>query len=470
MKIAFLHYHLKPGGVTTVIQQQVRCIKKRCETLVLYGDPPFPEGFPGPAIHVPGIGYNADHQAHFKPQELAQRVIDAIKTRWPTGCDLLHVHNPTLAKNRHLLDLLDILKDQGLCLFLQIHDFAEDGRPGAYFRRSYPENCHWGVINSRDHGLLKAAGLTDRGLHRIANTVTPLSVSAHGVAPKPRVLYPIRAIRRKNIGEAILLSRFLPEGEHLAITLPPNSPADQRSYADWKRFCKNRHMAVDFEVGLHEPFPRLVQQSRSLVTTSITEGFGFSFLEAWTAGKLLWGRRLTLICADFVQNGIDLSHLYEGIQTPLAWIDTERFASGFKAAMAHAAQRFGYRLNTGALEAFMEARKTAGTVDFGQLHESHQKRAIHRVINDKTAARRLIDLNPWLENPGWVKNDQRLIDNNRSAVARAYSSEAYGDTLMDIYTRVRTNTVTHRINKRKLLDAFLCPESFCLLKWCDYDL
>ena len=453
-----------------MIRQQVQCIGRRCETLVLSGEPPPFEGFPAPVIHVPGIGYDDGCRDPLPPRDLARRITDAIKTRWPAGCDLLHVHNPTLAKNRHMLHILDILKDRGIRLFLQIHDFAEDGRPGIYFHRRYPENCHWGVINSRDHALLKAAGLTDRGLHRIANTVTPLPVPDYSVAPSPRVLYPIRAIRRKNIGEAILLSRFLPDKEHLAITLPPNSPADQKSYADWKRFCKVHGMAVDFEVGRREPFSCLVQQSRSLVTTSITEGFGFSFLEAWTAGKLLWGRRLPRICADFIQNGIDLSHLYDRIEIPLAWIGDDQFASMFIAAMDRAAERFEHQPDTGAVEKFLEDCRAAGTVDFGQLHESHQKRVIQRVIQNKPAAHRLMDLNAWLENPGSVRNGRRLVLRNRSAVARAYSPDSYGHTLMDIYAQASTHTVVHGIDKKKLLDAFLRPETFCMLKWCAYDL
>jgi len=35
MKIAFLHYHLKTGGVTTVLKRQVSALQGRCEVLVL---------------------------------------------------------------------------------------------------------------------------------------------------------------------------------------------------------------------------------------------------------------------------------------------------------------------------------------------------------------------------------------------------------------------------------------------------
>ena len=37
MKIAFLHYHLQPCGVTTVINQQIDALKDSCETLIIAG-------------------------------------------------------------------------------------------------------------------------------------------------------------------------------------------------------------------------------------------------------------------------------------------------------------------------------------------------------------------------------------------------------------------------------------------------
>ena len=42
-----MHYHLKPGGVTTCLKQQVHALKNHCDVLVLTGDKPdgaFPAG------------------------------------------------------------------------------------------------------------------------------------------------------------------------------------------------------------------------------------------------------------------------------------------------------------------------------------------------------------------------------------------------------------------------------------------
>ncbi|MBW2100574.1 MAG: glycosyltransferase family 1 protein, partial [Deltaproteobacteria bacterium] len=127
MKIAFINYHLKRGGVTTVLKQQIEALKDECEFLVLTGL--LPEApFPAETTHIPGIAYDREIGHPEPPEQTANAIIKAIYARWPDGCDLLHVHNPTLAKNKNFLKILKLLQKKGIKLFLQIHDFAEDGR------------------------------------------------------------------------------------------------------------------------------------------------------------------------------------------------------------------------------------------------------------------------------------------------------------------------------------------------------
>ncbi len=118
---------------------------------------------------------------------------------------------------------------------------------------------------------------------------------------------------------------FLKDDQTLAITLPPHSPADMPSYAPGSALSPTIDSSIAFEVGQHHDFSELVGAARSLITTSINEGFGFSFLEPWTAHKLLWGRKLPDICHDFEENDIDLGHLYTQLSIPLKWIDQSSF-------------------------------------------------------------------------------------------------------------------------------------------------
>ena len=467
MRVAYLHFHLKTGGVTTVIRQQIDAVKHDCRVMAISGAAP-EAFFPAPVVHVPGLAYDVEQAAPPDPKQVAQEILDALLRRWPEGCDLLHVHNPTLAKNRHLLAVLKHLADAGVRLLCQVHDFAEDGRPQAYFDAPYPENCHWVTINERDRRILLDAGLKPEGLHLLPNTVRPLPVSTESEKGR-HVLYPIRAIRRKNIGEALLLSLFFPEGAELLITQPANSPQDLKSAADWQRFVESHDLKVAFNAGVGVDFPTLVGQSWFLLTTSITEGFGFSFLEPWTAGKLLWGRKLPDICADFEKSGLALDHLYQRISIPLPWLSETGFSEKWRECFASAHRRFSLPVERATVEDAWRAVTADGTVDFGLLDEAAQHAVIRSLRKEKGKRDELIRRHPFLQAPGQCKDAPGLVDRNRRIVLERYNLEIYRERLLDIYRATIEKEVEHAPDKAVILSAFLSPDRFSLLKWSAYD-
>ena len=467
MKVAFLHYHLKTGGVTTVLHRQAECIHPDNDVLILSGSPPEPE-FPFPVSVIEALGYDRPDRTPESPERVAQKIDKAVRSHFSGTCDLLHVHNPFLAKNQDLLRILNHLQKMGYRLLLQIHDFAEDGRPHLYYPDPYPSNCHYVVINSRDHHALRNAGASSGGVHQLPNMVVWPDIEAPVHPPSQLILYPIRAIRRKNIGEAILLSLFFKAGERLAITLPPNSPADFPSYEGWKHLVAQRNLNVEFEAGLNAKFPELVRSSKMLITTSIMEGFGFAYLEPWLAGKRLGGRKLPEICIDFEQNGIRLSHLYSALNVPLQWIDKDKYRAEWTACVQEVSDRFDTPLRRTALDSAFGAITAEDQVDFGLLNEFYQKQIIEHILDNPTAKTKLIEMNPWLADPTGVVIDDDLIAANQQAVKEHYNSNIYRETLMAIYRQVVADPVRQRIDKQKLLSAFLDLETFSLLKWGTY--
>ncbi len=467
MKIAFVHYHLKTGGVTTVLRRQIAAIQGACDALVLTGDRAKSE-LPCKVMEIPELGYDQPGVSPPAPDRIAERMLKALSDIWPGGCDVMHVHNPTLAKNRQFLQIIKRLQQAGVNLFLQIHDFAEDGRPDVYFEEDYPANCHYGVINARDAAILMGVGLDGAGIHHIPNAVEGLSVNGSR-DPKPRILYPVRALRRKNLGEAILLSMFFNAGRRLAVTQPPNSPTDTVSYRDWICWVRKNRLHVDFEVGKNVDFPTLVGTSESVITTSVAEGFGFSFLETWLAGKMLWGRRLGDICADFEDNGIRLDSLYDRLDVPLAWIDADAFSRKWHEAVLNAAEHYGHIVAADAIDRAF-ARLTHGDrIDFGLLGEKFQRQVLVRLISDPVTKAELISLNPWFSHPGAVSDPSAMIESNRRAVEQHYGTQQYRNRLMAIYDRIVNHPVCHHIDKGALLDAFFDLDRFSLLKWGAYD-
>ena len=468
MKIVFIHYHLKTGGVTAVLRQQVESMLHTSDLLILTGSPP-ETSFPCETVLIPGLAYDKSGLNRFEPEKVAAAIIKAIRLKWAGGCDLIHVHNPTLAKNRNFIKILKTLQKEKIRLFLQIHDFAEDGRPLAYFSEDdYVSDCHYGVINSRDYNILLKAGLKKEGLHQIFNTLTPFNFKATGAITKNYVLYPVRAIRRKNIGEAILLSLFFKNDEALVITLPPNSPADIKSYERWKAFVEEKHLDIIFEAGLTHDFSNLVWAANFLITTSITEGFGFSFLEPWTAEKFLWGRRLPEICQDFEKNGVRLDHLYSRLNVPVEWIGKERLFETWKSCVQRAGSMFDLAIDETAIKNAFEKTTDKDIIDFGLLDEAFQKTIISKALSDSANRDALIHLNPCLSNPGDVSNKGALIQNNLKAVKRHYNQTRYRKNLVDIYTRVIRDNVYQKIDKKILLSKFFNLDNFSLLKWSFY--
>ena len=353
-------------------------------------------------------------------------------------------------------------------LFLQVHDFAEDGRPSAcYSDLPYPEDCHYGVINTRDFHNLIEAGLSPEGLHLLPNCIDAFEGTAASVN-ESYVLYPVRAIRRKNVGEALLLSLYLPQGRSVFITQPPNSPDDISSYRDWKDFAASHHLPVRFEMGAKRPFPSLVASAEWVLTTSISEGFGFAFLEPWAAGKELKGRLLPDICQDFLDNDIILPHLYKGIRLPMEWWGRHRILDRFAGCLASNRRTYGSLWPRRWEETCLQTLQHAGSIDFGMLDEGFQRECLNRLCRDPIRLRELLARNPSLDSMLAAPPSHDTIAQNRDRIVAQYHPDQYRKQLFEIYTRILKRPVKHAIDRRRLLAAFLQPDRFSLLKWNAY--
>jgi hypothetical protein len=464
MKIAFIHYHLKTGGVTTCLKQQLKALKSHCDTCVITGELPS-DAFPAKTIYVPELAYSSVYRKPYAPEKVAATVIHKIQSFFDGPCDIVHVHNPLLAKNSNFLRFLKRLQQEGLNLLLQVHDFAEDGRARLYFHEDYPTDCHYCVVNSRDYQILLKCGLKKQGLHRLFNCVSLPQRPPAPVVEEPSIVYPIRAIRRKNIGEAILLSLLFDAHQKLAITLPPNSAADLVSYKAWKAFAIEYHLPVEFDQGLHTPFETLVASALYLLTTSITEGFGFSFLEPWLYHKYVSGRKLDDICDDFEVRGIDLGHMYSQLMVPLEGFDAIGYYRQWNRTIMDAARKFDLQIDTAQIRRAFEANTAGGLIDFGLLAEPYQKQVLVYLMSNKKHRQKLLACNPLLAEFSNATGQQNRIEANRNAIMRNYNLDQYRQTLLDLYACVDMTPVRQRVNQKKLLAEFFDLKRFSLLKW-----
>jgi glycosyltransferase involved in cell wall biosynthesis len=461
MKIVYLHHHLRPGGVTRVIEDQIKSLNAAVKPLAVVGEPPAgPVDFPVKV--VPAISYDRDRTDSEPPEKIAGSIIKAVREHWKDGADLFHIHNPILGKNKDFVKVIRSLISTGAGVLLQIHDFAEDGRPYGYRGEEYPEDCHYGVINMRDHGILLRAGLKVEGLHYIPNAVRPIKIK-DDIRERDTVLYPIRAIRRKNIGEAVLLSLFLPKSKKLGITLEPTSPLDRKSYYEWMDFVKAQRLKVKFRLGVDNDYETVLSKSVCMITTSIKEGFGLAYLEPWGLGRMLYGRILPDICLDFFQKGLYLTHLYESINIPVDYMDREYLTSKWKSCYEKKLRAYGLPFDRKKIdEGFLEL-SDRGYVDFGYLDGGLQKQVVLNLINSRNKLKKILDINPFLENIVFSDREAEIVDKNKKVVSKEYSLQKNRYNLLSVYEKVLNIRITQSINKRVLLETFNTPRKSHLL-------
>ena len=165
MKVALVHYHLEPGGVTRVLENTVQSWKdsgKGPDQWVILSGRPYTGKILDEVRVVEGLDYAALADS-IDPKTLLLRMEDAARDALGQLPDLWHVHNHSLGKNPALTQAVAQLAKHGAPLLLQPHDFAEDGRPenfhnlGKSHEKAYPtgEQIHYAALNSRDCSFLQ---------------------------------------------------------------------------------------------------------------------------------------------------------------------------------------------------------------------------------------------------------------------------------------------------------------------------
>ncbi|MGC1274602.1 MAG: hypothetical protein WBC44_12930 [Planctomycetaceae bacterium] len=475
MNLAILHFHLNPGGVTRVIENHLLAIDaastQPTRVAILHGgrtvgwSDDFRTRLLGThvSLHaVPGLDY--DDGQLLAPGTLAAAIREVLAgLNFRPDDTVLHVHNHSLGKNLSLPGAVTQLASEGWRLLLQIHDFAEDFRPANYrrlataFRATNATTCypqapqiHYAALNGRDRDLLASAGVAEERLHRLPNPV-PFPAVAEDRRAARRLLadkfdvgieqrytfYPVRGIRRKNVGEAMLLSLLDDREAVYGLALDPLNPAEKPFFDRWRRLvdelkCPLRFATSEIERG-GLSFAENLAAADTAVTTSVAEGFGMAFLEPWLAELPLCGRDLPEITVDFRAAGVQLDGLYDRLAVPLDWVGTERFADAFRTAGE--ALLAAYNRPPQPMRTWLAVfdRKTAGgMVDFGDLDEELQEDVLRRVAKSHACRDELRSLNRHLTDVP----DAATMTDNAEYIRATYSPERIGRQLIDIYRRL----------------------------------
>lgn len=483
MRIAIIHYHLKRGGVTRVIESMLRGFDAQeaaPQCVVLAGEVPEDFRYKDRSCVVWGLHYSNAQSETPESRTLVERLRAAARKSLGGDPDCWHIHNHSLGKNSAMPGVVAALAEAGDALLLQMHDFAEDGRPENYrlnlerpecAKYLYPNNrnVHYACINARDEAVFRQAGVHPDRIHLLANPVeasAPQDVAQAetiraALGAKRLFLYPVRAVRRKNFGEMLLWAAQARPGDVFATTLGPTNQNYAAAYQDWQAFAQTHQLPVHFGIGesFDWPFEAIMQSAHAILNTSIAEGFGLAFLEPWLFGKAIVGRDLPDITADFKARGIQLEHLYPSLPLPAEWIDKNALATAIGKGLGAAYAAYDRPLPHQALECALDAiHPTPDTIDFGGLNEALQKSVIERVRADPSAKKQLAPLESF--------NDIIPITHNADQVVGSYSLPNYAEKLMRIYRSIQPGPggPTSYIEPAKILDEFLQPERFRLLR------
>lgn len=479
MKIAIVHYHLQPGGVTRVIENTIQAWAENGNDIqaVCISGRPYPGNLLPSTRIVEGLDYSSPEDA-IAPPILVNLLKEAAWDALGQSPDLWHIHNHSLGKNPSLTASVALLAKSGEHILLHPHDFAEDGRPGNFlslskvYQIAYPTGpkIHYAALNQRDYGfLVHMLKDSPSSVHLLANSLplnTPLSPVEKRTKldlPENLLLYPVRAVRRKNLGELALLA-CSHHDFYFANSLGPTNPKFTPIFEQWKQFGKELELPLTYGLGENTDtsFPEMVGHAESILSVSVAEGFGLGFLEPWTFGKGLCGRNLPEITSDFAELGVSLTNLYNRLPIPIDCIPSvSQLKETIQSALKHFYQSYQCDIPENGIETAFNSMVENDSIDFGRLDEASQQ-AIIRTVSKSPDLQKGIQRHAALE-----ILDNEIIDRNRQAVSEHFSLSSYAARTLKIYQELLEAKDTTKCQFAKgqlMLDQYLSPSRLHLLR------
>jgi glycosyltransferase involved in cell wall biosynthesis len=366
--LCVVHHHLRPGGVRRIIELALPHLLKNSpiqKVTLAVGESKDPRwisaleatlgGLPLAVRCEPAFRYASEQRS--SPVVIRRKISAALQRLAPDPEETLFwVHNPGLARNVMLTDeLRRFASTNHTSLIFHHHDFWFENRwsrwaelrgrgfrsldavAEAIFAAGAPA-VH-ATINRSDAGILaRHPALTSAWMPNLASRQKPCSRAEKDRAARwlakrlgdrgPVWIFPTRFLRRKNLGEAVLLTRWLrPEG--WLVTTAGVSSAEEAAYARrLEAAAKSGGWRARFRLLENEDdapsIPALMAASEAVVLTSAQEGFGLPYLEAAAAGRPLIARRLPNVVPDLETFGFRLPWLYDEVLIDASLLDGKK--------------------------------------------------------------------------------------------------------------------------------------------------
>jgi glycosyltransferase involved in cell wall biosynthesis len=373
LKLFIVHSHYRPGGVRRVIELAAPAVAAtlhpRVRKIVLIGGEAPENGwlktFRAVLAEVrvtcaiePALGYISEQRA--RPQAIASRVRTHLQKCFAgarRGDCLVWIHNPGLGRNLIVADeLKKICGARDLPMLFHHHDWWFDNR---WARWPEMQRMGFATLERVAEAILPTcASVRHAGINQADVRVLRRHLGARaGWVPNPAIpailperelavrardwlrkkveddgpvwLVPCRLLRRKNLAEALLLTRWL-RPEAWMVTTGALSSADEAKYASALEQASRRHgwrlrLSVLARAESRKPsVAALLAASEAILLTSLQEGFGLPSLEAAAAQRPLISRALPTIAPDLARFGFDFPQSYDDVQVDPRLFDLDR--------------------------------------------------------------------------------------------------------------------------------------------------
>jgi glycosyltransferase involved in cell wall biosynthesis len=396
MRLIIFHYHLRPGGIRRVIELATPHLLRQFDPAVSQvvlaageaADNKWSKLFahqlhdtPAEFFIEPAFGYLSEQRA--SAPALIRRIRAALD-RLLAGANgdnaIVWAHNLGIARNLMLTrELVGACERRGVTLVAHHHDWWFDNR---WLR--WPEMRHFGTrtlaaaahtvfpesANIRHLAISQAdARVLQRHLgkrvawlpnlkERGAPPVAPRGGASHDWLQRklrdhgaPVWILPCRMLRRKNVAEALLLTRWL-RPEAWLVTTGGISSADEQPYARKLEAAAQQHhwrLRLGVLAGDETKKPsvsELLAASECVMLTSIQEGFGLPYIEAAAAGRPLIARSLPNIAPDLERFGFQYPQSYSEVRVAPELFDWDaemqrqyRYFRAWKQQLPHACRK-----------------------------------------------------------------------------------------------------------------------------------
>ena len=445
MRLVIVHHHFRPGGVRRVIElatpHLVAHWPEPIRAVVLAaGEAPeaawlrdFRRKLPGTRVKVvvqPSFGYMSElaETGRSLSDHVVDGIMELVRESARDDC-LIWAHNLGLGRNLYLArELTFTCHCAAINLIAHHHDwwfenrwhhFAAMHEPG--FRKlpavasavlaSSPRICHV-AINHADAKVLERhfpglAGWLPNPVER----AVPVSAARVAAAREwlrqqlgeeaPVWLLPCRLLRRKNIAEALLLTRWL-RPEAWLVTTGGCSSAEEQGYAETLAAAAQAHRwrlrlgVLQGDESAKPSVPELLAASEAVLLTSLQEGFGLTYLEAAAARRPLVARELPNIAPDLAKFGFTFPQCYREVRVDPALFDWHgerqrqaRWFAEWKSLMPSAAARLAGK------PAVLAAGEEPCPVPFSRLTLTAQLEVLAQPVEQSWE--RCLPLNPFLK-------------------------------------------------------------------------